>query len=424
MLVLFTACDNDFESEFDLAPDERTEIVLNDWQNALTSSEHGWITHYYPNPELLGGFTFILNFEEDGFVNMSWDVNDETDESSYSLKMFEKPVLIFDTYSIFSKMTDPELGIPGQGFGGELEFAFVKKSTAGDSIYMEERVSGDPLVLVKAEAIAWENIKKYSDMAALIERRSEKIVPFYLNLFVEGWDTKVNLVYNEDMQKTRLTYTENGESKAIDMPINFTHEGFEFHHALEFNGIKVRTFKYDEASNEYVVLEEGVKGAFKYDTECPAAMEGAYELFFGGNKFGGSSVYASPKMIETFKDLNPNAEFKGIGYTPYFSGSWSIRDASINFDDWTDIGIKIAEFEKTGENTVVWHFDEYNTTGWGVDYSEEEINAMMQSEKGQKIYEILFSEKGWTIVPVFLAEYGSTNYLVSNEDPEMYLFFD
>jgi len=424
MLVLFAACDNDFESEFDLAPDERTEIVLNEWQDALTSSEHGWITHYYPNPEFLGGFTYVLKFDENGSVVMNWEIGDTPDESLYSLKMFEKPVLVFDTYSIFSKMTDPSIGKPGQGFGGELEFAFVKKSVAGDSIYLEERVSGDPLVLVKAEAVAWENIKKYSDMAALMERRNEKVVPFYLNLFVEGWDTKVNLVYNEDMQKTRLTYTENGEAKAIDMPINFTHEGFEFHHALEFNGIKVRSFKYDEAKNEYVVLDNGVTGAFKYDTECHSVFDGAYEIFFGGNKFGGYSQYASPKMMEAFKDLNPNAGFGGIGYTPYYSGTWSIRSAVINFDDWTDIGIKISEFEKIDENTVVWHFGSYKTSGWGVDYTEEEINAMMDSEAGQKLYNILFSEKGWTIVPVFLAEYGSTNYLVSNEDPEMYMFYD
>ena len=422
MLVLFAACDNDFESEFGLSPDERTNIVLNDWKETLISSEHGWLTHYYPDPEVLGGFSYVFKFQEEGSVTMNWGIRDELDESEYSLKMFEKPLLIFETFSNFSQMTNPENGITGKGFGGELEFAFVNKSVSGDTIFLEERVGKDPLILVKATAQTWEDIKKYPEMALLLERRNEKTVPFYLNLTVDGWENKVNMVYNSDMQKARLTYTENGEAKLDELPINFTHEGFEFHHALEFNGVKVRSFKYDEANNKFDVVDEGVNGAFAYETESQAEIKGAYEKYFSGSQFGTWSTYISPKLQESFEDVNPNGSLKGFSYSPYYSGSFSMRNLTVNFTDDTDFTMDIAEYEKTSENTVVMHFGKYEDITWG-DYTYDEIVQMMSTAAGQSLYNVLFSAKGWTIMPVFTPEYGATCYLVSNEDPEMYIYF-
>lgn len=423
VFALLAACTNDFESTFDKAPDERANEALNGWQTTLLEAEHGWLTHYYPNPELLGGFSFLFKFKENGFVDMTWGLRDTLDDSLYSLKMMEKPLLIFDSYSIFSKMVDPDLGERGKGFGGENEFAFIKKSVDGDSIYLEERVSGDPMILVKASPTAWEDIKLYPAMEDLVERRDEQVVPFYMNLSVEGWDVKVNMVYNADMQKARLTYTENGEAKVMDMGINYTHLGFEFHHALEFSGIKARSFKYNETLNQYDVLDEGVTGAFKYEGICPSEIQGAFDKFFPNNGFGDWSTYISPKLKEEFANLNPNSGLRSFSYTPYFSGTSNWRDWKITFEDYNDIVITIDEFEKTSENTVVIHFGEYVTEGWSADYTEEEINEMMGSVAGQKLYNILFSSKGWTIVPVFIQEYGSTCYLVSNEDPEMYIYF-
>ena len=148
----------------------------------------------------------------------------------------------------------------------------------------------------------------------------------------------------------------------------------------------------------------------------------AYDIAFAPRGFGGSANYMSPKMIESFKNLNPASGLRAIGYTPYDDDNW--RELTIGFEDWNDITIKISKFEKTSENTVVFHFGEYVTEGWAADYTEEEVNAMMGSEAGKLLYDILFSEKGWTIVPAYLAEYGDTNYIVSNEDPEMYMHFN
>lgn len=426
--MLFAACDNDFESEFGISPDERAAVVLDEWENALLDSEHGWISHYYPNPELLGGFSYVFKFEENGTVGMNFGIRDSYDECLYSIKMFEKPLLSFDTYSIFSKMTDPEIGIRGQGLGGENEFIFVKKSVEGDTLFLEERIGGDPLVLVKASASDWEDIKTYPAMSSVLARRNEQIVPFYLNLSVEGWSTKVNMVYNDDMQKMRLSYTENGEAKFVEMPINLTHEGFQFHHALEFDGVKVRSFKYNEALNQFDVLDEGMTGAFKYETLCPSEIRGVAAQFFATTAFGEVAKYLSPKFRALTENLNPDASFSSYSFGPYYSGPQSdYRNWAFNFTDnfaYKGFEAQISEFEVTSENTVRMHFGHYILDAWNQTYSESQINNMMDSEAGQIIYNLLFSDKGWTIVPVVHQEYGSVYYMVSLEDPEMYMFLE
>ena len=427
LLAMFAACENDFESKFDLSPDERTEIVLNDWKKELVSSEHGWISHYYPNPELLGGYTYIFKFNEDGTVKMDFGVraiDPEKDvvESLYSLKMFEKPVLVFDTYSIFSKMSDPEPGIPGQGFGGENEYAFVKKSVEGDTLFLEERIGRDPLTLVKASATDWENIKMYPAMADQLIRRNEQIVPFYLNLSVDGWSTKVNMVFDDNMQKTRLVYTENGEAKLVEMPVNFTHEGFQFHHAFELDGIKVRSFKYNEALNQFDVADQGVTGAFKYESQGAAEIKGVVATLFAPDQFGAPSRYHSPKLqaiVDNFRPENPLGSFE---WSAYHKGESDHRSFTFNFADWTGFEIKISEFEVISENSMRMHFDHYVLDGFNQQYSESEINAMMDSESAQALFDLFFSDKGWTIVPVFWVEFGYEYYVISNEDPEIYMY--
>jgi len=422
MLVLLTACDNDFESEFDLAPDERASEAVKEFKDALTSSEHGWLTHYYPNPTELGSFSYLLKFDETGIVSMNWDYYDFPDESDYSVKMFEKPVLVFDTYSKFSKMTDPEIGIPGQGFGGELEFSMTKKSADGDTLYLAERVSGDPMVLVKATAETSAQLREYVKQTKHIERSNEQVaVPFYFNLSVEGWDVKVNMVYSGDKIISFLNYVDAGVVKHELMPINFTHEGFEFHHALVFNGIGVKSFKYDEAKNQFDVTDAGVTGAFKYEGVCPAHFDGLTDKFFGPSTFGGDANIFSPKLLDLVDGIYPDAAFSNASTDPYVSSWWPCT-FKLNFEDWNSLKFKVNYNKKT-EDVVEMEFLGYET-GWSAPFDDlAYIEGLMSTEKGEALKAIITSTKGWTIVPVELKEYGSSYYLVSNEDPEMYMCF-
>jgi hypothetical protein len=422
ILLAFAACNNDFESEFDLSPDERANEAVKEFKEALCSSEYGWLTHYYPNPDKLGAVTYMLKFGESGTVSMNWELYDYQDEAEYSVKMIDQPLLVFDTYSKFSKMTDPEIGEAGKGFGGELEFGFIRKSADGDTLYLAERVNEDPMVLVKATAETASQLQEYAKHAEYLERLNETVVvPFYFNLSVEGWDAEVNMVYSGDKTIAFLTYLDAGVTKHDLMPINFTHEGFEFHHPFVLNGIGVKSFKYDEAKNQFDVSDAGVAGAFRYEGVCPAHLDGMTDKFFGPRTFGDMARILSPKLFNLIDGVYPEAAFNYASTDPYV-GSWSPCTFNLTFQDWNTLKVTVNYVKKT-EDVVVMEFLGY-TTGWSAPFDDlAYIESLMATEKGQAIKAIITSAKGWTIVPVELKEYGSSYILVSNEDPEMYMTF-
>ncbi|MCZ4693750.1 DUF4302 domain-containing protein [Ancylomarina euxinus] len=424
ILLAFTACNNDFESEFDLSPDERASEAVKEFKEVLTSSEYGWLTHYYPNPNKFGGYTYILNFGETGTVSMNWDLYDYPDQAEYSVKMIEEPILIFDTYSKFSKMTDPEIGELGKGYGGELEFSFVRQSADGDTLYLAERVNEDPMVLVKATAETSAQLREYAKHAEHLTRRNESVVPFYFNLSVDGWDSSVNMVFDENRSIAFLSYMLAGESKRELMPVNFTHEGFEFHHPLVLNGIGVRSFKYDASKNQFDITDVDVTGAFKYETIYTAELDGMVTKLFGPKSFDSSGKYISPKLLSLMSGLRiDGASFKSFDVDPYLK-SWAPKTFEIFFDDWTAIKFAIDDFEQVSEDIVVIKSTEY-VFEWSPPFDNQEgIDAVMNTEKGVAIRALITSVKGWTIVPVEIKEFGTDYYLVSNEDPEMYVFFE
>jgi len=414
---LLMSCSKEYEGVFEQAPDEKTSAVLSEYKEALLSSPNGWIVDYYPNPEILGGFTFVFKFDEKGTVKMNWGYRNQDDvEALYSLKMVEAPILSFDTYSIFTKMKDPDMGVYGKGFGGDNEFVFLRMSPNKDTIYLRERLGKkDPMVLVKAGATTWNDIKSYPAMCSILQRTEEKVVPFYYNLTVEGWSSPVTMTYFDDQQQVNLFFKENGKDTIVSMGINFTADGFQLHHALERNGIKVRSFKYDEALNQHTVVDNGVTGRFSYSTTCASVAKGAAEEFFGKGNFGTMESRLSAKMMSTFANLNPDSKLKDCGYSAYGT-SWA-NDFQINFEDYSRAKMNIANYEITSENTVVLHFGSYYS------WDNGKSQALMETPLGQQFRDLLFSPKGWTVVPVSFVQYGAQCAFVSNEDPEMYIFF-
>ncbi|HHV84683.1 MAG TPA: DUF4302 domain-containing protein [Petrimonas sp.] len=415
-LLAATSCRNEFDSVFDKTPAEREAESIKKWKDALISSPDGWLVHYYPNPEILGGFSFIMKFNDKGEVTMTWSVRDETKTSLYSVKVMEKPMLIFDTYTLLSKMTDPEMGNPGQGFGGENEFAFLSMSANGDTIYMQERQKADPFVLVKATAGDWENIKEYAGMEKILQRVGDDVVPYFYNLKVEGWGTTgVTMSYYEDMQRANLMYKANGKDTLVIMGVNMIHNGFQFRKPLTVNGVSVRTFIYDPATKTHKAVE--AKGGFNYETKFMAEIKGMWSTFFAPGKFGGYSTYLSPAARLLF-DVIPGNPVSFIKVDPY---STSDSHIAIIFENWSGLRL-FCTFDKKTESETRIVFKDYDTSSWA-DYPYDEAKAIMESPKGQKAKDVLFSAKGWSIVPVYLAEYGSMCVFVSNEDPTVYVYF-
>lgn len=411
-LVGLMACSDTYDGVFEQSPDERTEAVLNEYKEVLLEAENGWLFNYYPRPADLGGFTFVMKFAEDGNVKMNWSIRDEEQTALYSLKMVDKPLLIFDTYSIFSKFADPEIAM-----GGENELAFVRISADRDTIYMEERLKKDPVTLVRASATAWGDIKLYPAQMRVLQRVEEKVVPFYYTLNVEGWESPVLMTYYDNRQVMTLFYREDGENKHLTMGMNYTKDGFQFHKPFTLNGISVRSFRYDADKNEHVVTDNGVDGKFTYQATCPVVVDGLAELLFSPGKFGDNSCYASPKAQEIFGEMAGVHKFQGLFYSPYggfFSDlSLSLGDGNIKFDS--------PNYIVTGENTIRIEAAETYSSYY---YTPEQLQEMVSTDAAKLVREYVLSQDGWTLVPCYFEnEYNRYFYLISNKNPEVYFAY-
>ena len=87
------------------------------------------------------------------------------------------------------------------------------------------------------------------------------------------------------------------------------------------------------------------------------------------------------------------------------------------FEDYSSFSWDVSEFEKIGEDSVVFHDGGFSSR----DYDE----ATITSNTGvQALYSILFDPNGWTVVPITKDDFGKRCYLVSNSDASIYMRFD
>ena len=135
-------------------PDERLSAKLSEYQSFLTRAEFGWKAYLLTSMEQTG--TLLFSFDEKNRVKMSADYNENTIESSYRLKVLQRPTLIFDTYSSLHWASDPTPsvfgGILGQGKGSDFEFAFISANT--DTIKLEGTFYKSKLYLIRSKSAA------------------------------------------------------------------------------------------------------------------------------------------------------------------------------------------------------------------------------------------------------------------------------
>lgn len=424
------ACSDEYNEAFETTPDERMGALISKYTEIIQSSEHGWYGHYYSNPGELGAYTMVFRFNKDGKVAMNWSVRNELDEGDYSIKSIEKPLLSFDTYCNFSKFADPSLMMDG-----EVQFSILGVSQSGDTLFMEERIKKSPFNLIRAKAEMWDDIKKFNvQNNHLIRERESVAKPFYYTLNIEGWDSDMLLTFDDNRMLASLFYTQNGTMQRRTMSINFFPKGFEFMEPLEVNGVKVKSFEYDNTLGVHRVVDAGVKGKFSYQSQTKYIIPGLAELYFGPKTFGGSAKYTSLGFRDKFDDVAlevTGKKFAGFSYSPY-GGAFSSLELSFSIEgDLDEYGYLrtytirgIDPQFKIENGVVIMSCSGFKGKGYGDDFTQEQIDAVMSSELGQEMQRLLLSSKGWNMIPYSMErEFSSNFYIVNNEDPSIFFAF-
>lgn len=99
LLLFLAACQKEVEDTFDASASARLNTAINEYQKTLNTSTDGWLLSYYPKDKRIGGYNYLLSFEN-GKVSVLSETNTATPETStFSLKDYAGPFLSFDTYN-------------------------------------------------------------------------------------------------------------------------------------------------------------------------------------------------------------------------------------------------------------------------------------------------------------------------------------
>ncbi len=234
---LFTACDED-NSVFEKDADTRVAEAIDSLKTKLVAPPDGWLLKYRPDPDF-GAYYVLLNFEENGEVNIQTDlgVNDGEffDQTiTYRIDNSLGLELIFENYSFFSFLFEQS----SAQFPAEFEFNYVNETGDGDLVFSSKSDVATPSRIVLQKAVPEnenllgtsisENLNKMNTglppetsvlKLSYLDPNTDVVV--YMNfddLFVENFNRIVDITYISSKTSVR-----NGQR--LDFSTGYTLEG-------------------------------------------------------------------------------------------------------------------------------------------------------------------------------------------------------
>lgn len=332
-LILVASCvDNDVDPLFDQSVNERTDALKQEYLEALTSSEDGWIGYYSPNKDF-GIYSVLMKFDEDGSVQINSDYNQGEDDNSitYRIDKSLKIELVLESFAVFHQI----FSINDNNNGGE--FVFNILSATESEIVLESKTdTGDDITVLTLRKALPEDL----DLDAL------KVIESGLAGGEDGSGPR-NILLNDveigsftfgvsDRTATITYFDESGAEITTSVRIIVTADGFELEEPLTINGVVLSAFitndadGYSELSNADLVLSDFVSCGFNVDNfvgtyvaneegYCDGCYEVEVSYVASVNVFVLSNLYdygeaAVIQLNPVASASNPSVDFVGVDY--------------------------------------------------------------------------------------------------------------
>lgn len=312
-LFFTTACDEEDYRD----PSTIVDNYMSEFRTLLTSSELGWRLDYSPNEMSYGSFTFMMKFRKDGRVEMQSDedffylfaTEEEkqkvygVQESDYTIQNSQGPVLTFATYSLLSKLADPELNETGSGWQGDNEFVLMGHSASGDTIFLKSVRAQRRCLLVKNRE-DWDDY--FTKLNKVINDFCNKSVVnnYFRDIELAGEEPAVMTGFDMTSRMAVIYQYEGEKMYADSCQLLFTTEGVQLRRPVRLGHNVIRSFKYngspvflvngDETSTIQVAEGGRPKMHFKVQGKV---FRGRYEVEQDGVTMEESDLY--------FINLNP-----------------------------------------------------------------------------------------------------------------------
>lgn len=138
--IMIASCSPRVDDIFEKTSITRLNNNRDSVRNRLMQAENGWVMEYFPrsqstlsSPDQHKGYTFIMEFKEDGTVTIGGIVDGmyKTETSLWDVISDNSSVLTFNSYnSIFHLYSNPDpefelFNVDGIGYGGDYEFMIL-----------------------------------------------------------------------------------------------------------------------------------------------------------------------------------------------------------------------------------------------------------------------------------------------------------
>lgn len=230
------SCLHDDDEIFDKSAAERINEAVANAKEVLTSSQEGWVMHYYVGQEYAyGGLNLAMKFT-DGKVQMYNETAKKSDGSyksvvsTYKITRDQGPVLAFDTYNdLLHVYGDPAGSGPTDVDGWEADYEFVIMNISEDqnTITLKGKKFNNTIVLERLNR----PVAEYFDAAT---KMAESLTNAGIIAYTVG-DKKAKF-YPGSSEYSVKYVDDKGEVASLTVPYTSTDKGLLFNEPIELFG--------------------------------------------------------------------------------------------------------------------------------------------------------------------------------------------
>lgn len=357
------SCLHDDDEIFDKPAAERINEAVANIKEVLTSSQEGWVMHYYVGREYAyGGLNLAMKFT-DGKVQMYNETAKNSDGSyksvvsTYKITRDQGPVLAFDTYNdLLHVYGDPAGSGPTDVDGWEADYEFVIMNISEDqnTITLQGKKFNNTIVLERLNR----PIAEYLDAAT---KMAESLTNAGILAYTVG-DKKAKF-YPGSSEYSVKYVDDKGEVASLTVPYTSTDKGVLFNEPIELFGDTLKGINAKDTATVNDVLTANTIVASNDESKTFSLSHDLNDIFQKGNWYlalSNMGEVAGPGL-QSFIDGCKESEGEVVNtcYIGTYSGNYGFYFLSGRFKGMATFAVDAPINEP---DVITFDFNGYDST--------------------------------------------------------------
>ena len=357
------SCLHDDDEIFDKPAAERINEAVANAKEVLTSSQEGWVMHYYVGREYAyGGLNLAMKFT-DGKVQMYNETAKKSDGSyisavsTYKITRDQGPVLAFDTYNdLLHVYGDPAGSGPTDVDGWEADYEFVIMNISEDqnTITLQGKKFNNTIVLERLNR----PVAEYFDAAS---KMAESLTNTGILAYTVG-DKKAKF-YPGSSEYSVKYVDDKGEVASLSVPFTSTDKGVLFNEPIELFGDTLKGINAKDTATVNDVLTANTIVASNDESKVLSISHDLSDIFQANNWYlalSNMGEVAGPGL-QSFIDGCKESEGEVVNtcYIGTYSGNYGFYFLSGRFKGMATFAVDAPINEP---DVITFDFNGYDST--------------------------------------------------------------